>query len=162
MMKPMLFEKVKLIWSVTENTLKHVRASYLNLSSVQCHLGKVMILAPMTLLTLYLLIFSQPRYLSESKIAIKQSNDVSGSNLNVGLLLGAGNPSSAEDALYLKEYINSPDILGVLDKQLNFRQAFGQSGWDFSTICLVMRPESNFLIIIVTVFLWHMTTKRVC
>ncbi|WP_409928920.1 capsule biosynthesis protein [Yersinia frederiksenii] len=90
-----------------------------------------MILAPMTLLTLYLLIFSQPRYLSESKIAIKQSNDVSGSNLNVGLLLGAGNPSSAEDALYLKEYINSPDILGVLDKQLNFRQAFGQSGWDF-------------------------------
>ncbi|WP_437184057.1 capsule biosynthesis protein [Yersinia massiliensis] len=90
-----------------------------------------MILAPMTLLTLYLLIFSQPRYLSESKVAIKQSNDVSGSNLNVGLLLGAGNPSSAEDALYLKEYINSPDILGVLDKQLNFRQAFGQSGWDF-------------------------------
>ncbi|PHZ24783.1 capsule biosynthesis protein [Yersinia massiliensis] len=131
MMKLMLFEKVKLTWSVTENTLKHVRASYLNLSSVQCHLGKIMILAPMTLLTLYLLIFSQPRYLSESKVAIKQSNDVSGSNLNVGLLLGAGNPSSAEDALYLKEYINSPDILGVLDKQLNFRQAFGQSGWDF-------------------------------
>ncbi|WP_414826125.1 capsule biosynthesis protein [Yersinia massiliensis] len=90
-----------------------------------------MILIPMTLLTLYLLLFSQPRYLSESKVAIKQSNDVSGSNLNVGLLLGAGNPSSAEDALYLKEYINSPDMLGVLDKQLNFRQAFGQSGWDF-------------------------------
>ncbi|WP_391592301.1 MULTISPECIES: capsule biosynthesis protein [Yersinia] len=90
-----------------------------------------MILIPMTLLMLYLLLFSQPRYLSESKVAIKQSNDVSGSNLNVGLLLGAGNPSSAEDALYLKEYINSPDMLGVLDKQLNFRQAFGQSGWDF-------------------------------
>lgn len=129
MMKSMFIEKVKSAWP--GDALKRVRLSHLNLSKIQRHLGKIIILIPMLLLALYLLIFSQPRYLSESKVAIKQSSDINGSNLNVGLLLGTGNPSSAEDALYLKEYISSPDILDALDKQLNFRQAFGQSGWDF-------------------------------
>ncbi|WP_145547404.1 capsule biosynthesis protein [Yersinia intermedia] len=130
MMKPMFIEKIKSAWP--GDMLKRVRMSHLTLSKVQRHLGKIMILIPMLLLILYLLIFSQPRYLSESKVAIKHSNDLNGSNLNVALLMGAGNPSSAEDALYLKEYINSPDMLAVLDKQLDFRQAFGHSGWDFS------------------------------
>ncbi|WP_050088791.1 capsule biosynthesis protein [Yersinia intermedia] len=129
MMKPMFIEKIKSAWP--GDMLKRVRMSHLTLSKVQRHLGKIMILIPMLLLILYLLIFSQPRYLSESKVAIKHSNDLNGSNLNVALLMGAGNPSSAEDALYLKEYINSPDMLAVLDKQLDFRQAFGHSGWDF-------------------------------
>lgn len=129
MMKPMFIEKIKSAWP--GDMLKRVRMSQLTLPKVQRHLGKIMILIPMLLLILYLLIFSQPRYLSESKVAIKHSNDLNGSNLNVALLMGAGNPSSAEDALYLKEYINSPDMLAVLDKQLDFRQAFGHSDWDF-------------------------------
>lgn len=128
-MKPMFIEKIKSAWP--GDMLKRVRMSQLTLPKVQRHLGKIMILIPMLLLILYLLIFSQPRYLSESKVAIKHSNDLNGSNLNVALLMGAGNPSSAEDALYLKEYINSPDMLAVLDKQLDFRQAFGHSDWDF-------------------------------
>ncbi|MFZ4215585.1 capsule biosynthesis protein, partial [Pantoea endophytica] len=66
-----------------------------------------------------------------SKVAIKRSDDLASNSVNFGLLLGAINPSSVEDALYLKEYINSPDMLAVLDKQLNFRQAFSQSGLDF-------------------------------
>lgn len=107
------------------------RLSSFSLANVQKHLGKIIILLPMALLLIYLVIFSEPRYMSESKVAIKRSSDIDGSSLNVGLLLGASNPSSAEDALYLKEYINSPDMLAVLDKQLNFHQAFRQSGWDF-------------------------------
>lgn len=69
--------------------------------------------------------------MSESKVAIKRSDDLNSGSLNFGLLLGASNPSSAEDALYLKEYINSPDMLAALDKQLNFREAFSHSGLDF-------------------------------
>ena len=85
----------------------------------------------MAVLLIYLAIFSQPRYMSESKVAIKRSDDLNSGSLNFGLLLGASNPSSAEDALYLKEYINSPDMLAALDKQLNFREAFSHSGLDF-------------------------------
>lgn len=98
---------------------------------IQRHLWKAIIAAPMCLLIIYLAVFSQPRYVSESKVAVKRPNELDSSNLNFGLLLGASNPSSAEDSLYLKEYINSPDMLQTLDKKLNFHHAFSQSGWDF-------------------------------
>jgi len=107
------------------------RLAVINLETIQRHLGKLVVLIPMALLIIYLVIFSQPRYVSESTVAIKRSSDIDGSSLNVGLLLGASNPSSVEDALYLKEYINSPDMLAILDKQLNFHEAFSQSGLDF-------------------------------
>ncbi len=107
------------------------RFSAVSLAEIQKHLAKIIILLPMALLLIYLVIFSQPRYMSESKVAIKRSDDLTSSSLNFGLLLGASNPSSAEDALYLKEYINSPDMLAALDKQLDFHEAFSHSGLDF-------------------------------
>ncbi|HDG1683902.1 TPA: capsule biosynthesis protein [Kluyvera ascorbata] len=97
---------------------------------LQHYLAHIIITAPMAILVIYLAIFSQPRYISESKVAVKRPNEIDSSSLNVGLLLGASNPSSAEDSLYLKEYINSPDMLKALDKQLNLHHAFSQSGWD--------------------------------
>jgi capsular polysaccharide transport system permease protein len=107
------------------------RLGVVSFANLKRHLGKAIIFLPMTLLIIYLAIFSQPRFVSESKVAIKRSDDLASNSVNFGLLLGAINPSSVEDALYLKEYINSPDMLAVLDKQLNFRQAFSQSGLDF-------------------------------
>lgn len=107
------------------------RLDVVSLTNLTRHLGKLVIILPMALLIIYLAIFSQPRFMSESKVAIKRSDDLASNSVNFGLLLGAINPSSVEDALYLKEYINSPDMLAVLDKQLNFREAFSQSGLDF-------------------------------
>lgn len=98
---------------------------------LQHYTGRVIILIPMVLLLLYLVIFSHPRYLSESKVAIKRASDIDNASLNIGLLMGASNPSSSEDALYLKEYLHSPDMLSILDKQLDFKKAFGESGLDF-------------------------------
>lgn len=98
---------------------------------VQRYLWLVMIATPMLLLLIYLLIFSQPRFVSESKVAVKRPADIDTASLNVGLLLGGSTSSSAEDSLYLKEYINSPDMMHTLNKQLNFHQAFGESGLDF-------------------------------
>lgn len=98
---------------------------------VQRYLWLVMIATPMLLLLVYLLIFSQPRFVSESKVAVKRPADIDTASLNVGLLLGGSTSSSAEDSLYLKEYINSPDMMHTLNKQLNFHQAFGESGLDF-------------------------------
>ena len=97
---------------------------------IQRHLWRIMVAAPMLLLLVYLLIFSQPRFVSESKVAVKRPADIDSASLNVGLLLGGSTSSSAEDSLYLKEYINSPDMMHILDKNLNFHQAFGESGLD--------------------------------
>ncbi|STM58173.1 Capsule polysaccharide export inner-membrane protein [Escherichia coli] len=118
--------KVKLLASSLR-----ARTAKFNLAWIQQHLAWIVIAAPMALLIVYLVIFSQPRYMSESKVAVKRPSDIEGASLNVGLLLGASNPSSAEDSLYLKEYINSADMLRVLDKQLNFHDAWSKSGLDF-------------------------------
>lgn len=119
-------QKVKLLASSLR-----ARTAKINLAWIQQHLAWIVIGAPMALLVIYLVIFSQPRYMSESKVAVKRPSDIEGSSLNVGLLLGASNPSSAEDSLYLKEYVNSADMLKVLDKQLNFHDAWSKSGLDF-------------------------------
>jgi capsular polysaccharide transport system permease protein len=126
----MIIEKLKFAWPA-ERITRISRSPYLSMGMLNRNLSKIVIGLPMALLIIYLVVFSHSRYLSESSVAIKSSNDISGSNLNVGLLLGAGNPNTAQDALYLKEYINSPDMLAILDKQLDFRTVFGQSGLDF-------------------------------
>ncbi|MEH0864173.1 capsule biosynthesis protein [Phytobacter diazotrophicus] len=118
--------KVKLLASSLR-----ARMAKFNLAWIQQYLAWIIIAAPMTLLVIYLVIFSQPRYMSESKVAVKRPSDIEGASLNVGLLLGASNPSSTEDSLYLKEYINSADMLKVLDKQLDFHDAWSHSGLDF-------------------------------
>lgn len=119
-------QKVKLLASSLR-----ARTAKIDLAWLQQHLAWIVIGAPMALLIIYLVIFSQPRYMSESKVAVKRPSDIEGASLSVGLLLGAANPSSAEDSLYLKEYVNSADMLKVLDKQLNFHDAWSKSGLDF-------------------------------
>lgn len=133
----MYVERLK---TATAPVLAHV-----TLANAQKHLAKIVILLPMALLLIYLAIFSQPRFMSESVVAIKRASDIDGSSLNVGLLLGASNPSMAEDALYLKEYINSPDMLAALDKQLDFHEAFSHSGWDFLNHLGANQTKERFL-----------------
>lgn len=116
-------------YSTVSSARKHL--SFFTLVNMQKHLAKIIVIVPMMLLIVYLAFFSQPRYVSESKVAVKRSDDLTSNNLNVGLLLGASNASSVEDAFYLKEYINSPDMLLALDKKLNFHHSFNESGWDF-------------------------------
>lgn len=133
----------------------------INLAWIQQHLARIIIVAPMSLLVVYLLIFSQPRYMSESTVAVKRPSDIEGSSLNVGLLLGASNPSSAEDSLYLKEYINSADMLRVLNKMLNFHTMRGaKAGWILSTIWRKTRRPNNSLTTIVTVSLSPTTIRQ--
>lgn len=118
---------------------------YLIFLTINRHLAKIVIGLPMLVLMVYLAIFSHPRYLSESSVAVKSSNDIDGASLNVGLLLGAANPSTIQDAMYLQEYIHSPDMLGVLDKQLDFHTAFGQSGRDFLNHLSIDATREQFL-----------------
>jgi capsule polysaccharide export protein KpsE/RkpR len=57
------------------------------------------------------------------------------------------------EALYLKEYINSADMLKVLDKQLDFHDAWSHSGLDFIHHLLKTQRQNSSSITTATVSL---------
>ena len=86
---------------------------------------------PLIGVSIYLFGFAQDRYTSTSLVVVKQVNDKSGTQLDgIGALLGAVASTNTEDAKFLKEYIESPDMLQKLDQQLNFRANFLGDGQD--------------------------------
>lgn len=88
------------------------------------------ILLPLSIVALYLFALAQDRYVSESVVVVKQVGEVATPITGgLGALLGTDN-TSVEDARFLKQYIQSYDMLDHLDKSLHFRQAFSGDGRD--------------------------------
>ncbi|MEW4322884.1 hypothetical protein AB1I39_12020 [Chromobacterium vaccinii] len=97
----------------------------------QDRLALLLIVLPVTTASLYFMTLSQDRYVSESSVIVKRSDDSKGGNLDLGSLLGGGPSTQREDAMLLQQYIHSPDMLARLNKGLNLKQAFGAAaGWD--------------------------------
>jgi capsular polysaccharide transport system permease protein len=87
-------------------------------------LAILLVFTPVTIVSLYMFLYAQDRYVSESVVVVKQVSEPSASPMSgLGVLLGKNN-TSVEDAQYLKEYIESPDMVDKLDKKLNFRKSF--------------------------------------
>ena len=80
---------------------------------------------PLLVAAVYLGAFAASRYVSDASVAIKRSTEPDGASFGLSLLTGAAAPSSREDAMYLREYILSADMLNLLDKDLDLRGAFG-------------------------------------
>ena len=68
----MFIEKMKSAWP-GEHIARVRRSPYFSMATLNSNLGKIVIGLPMALLIIYLVIFSRPRYLSESTVAIKSS-----------------------------------------------------------------------------------------
>jgi capsular polysaccharide transport system permease protein len=100
---------------------------------------------PMALAVLYYAVIAAPRYQAESKVLIKDTAEQKdkGSSALGALLANAG---SAGDALYLKEYILSLDMLQRLDRTLNLRSVFSETrGLDFASRLPRSAPQEWFL-----------------
>lgn len=93
-------------------------------------LPKLIILYPVLIAAFYLTVISKDRYISTAQVTVKKPSDATSSALNIGLLMGSSNPSSTEDVLYLKSYILSAGMLNVIDKELDLKKAFSESGLD--------------------------------
>ncbi|MBN3789416.1 lipopolysaccharide biosynthesis protein [Burkholderia sp. Ac-20353] len=90
-----------------------------------------LIAVPLVACGLYLGLISRDRYVSESMVQVKDSGRSVGSGLNIQALLGGGGDASArDDAIVLKEYIESPDMLAKIDARLKLKQVFGHVGLD--------------------------------
>ncbi|WP_158604663.1 hypothetical protein [Aquitalea palustris] len=90
------------------------------------------IVLPLTLLGVYLLL-AQPRYVSESRIVVKQAGQASNAELTLGSLIGSSfsNSTLRDDAMLLQEYLLSPDMLYLVQQQFNLHHAFGNAGVDW-------------------------------
>lgn len=108
-------------------------------------LRKIIIIYPLIISVAYLSFISKDRYISVAQIAVKKSEDAVSSGLNIGLLMGTSNPSSYEDSLYLKNYIESAGMLEAIDKQLDLRKAFSDTGLDFINALPFKMTKEAFL-----------------
>lgn len=81
------------------------------------------VLLPMLIGGIYYTAIASDRYVSESRLTIKQTGSSDAGLSILGLFTGS-NPVAREDAFYLKEYIHSFDMLDYLDKKLNLKKAY--------------------------------------
>lgn len=90
----------------------------------------VAVILPLIIIAVYLYTIAQDRYTSSSTIVVKQVGQIGIEQSNgLGALLGVNN-TSAEDAQFLKTYIQSADMVSALDRKLDLRQAFAGNGRD--------------------------------
>lgn len=90
-----------------------------------------MIGLPMLLGIIYYTIFAADRYVSESKVTVKQSGEAAPISLSgIAQMLGGGVTGSSEETHYLREYIHSLDMLKYLDTKFDLRQHYGSMKLD--------------------------------
>ena len=80
------------------------------------------VLVPFVIAIVYYAIFATNRYVSVAEIAVRQTDNANPAAEAPGLalLLGAVNPTSREETLYLRQFITSADMLNILKKELNW------------------------------------------
>jgi len=89
------------------------------------------IVVPLALALVYFTVIAADRYVSETKISVKESGDVTASAVTgIASLLTGSNTNSREETLYLMEYIHSLDMLNHLDSKLDLRAAYGAEKLD--------------------------------
>lgn len=90
----------------------------------------VVVLIPLFIIALYLFTLAKDRYVSTAVVIVKQVGQVGVEQTSgLGALLGVSN-TSAEDAQFLKAYIQSPDMIYKLNAQLNLIKEFEGDGSD--------------------------------
>lgn len=91
---------------------------------------RLIIGVPMTLAVLYYGLIAVDHYVAESTVIIKSTAEPEMGGTSLSSLFLGGSSMAREDALQLKTYILSPDILERLDKELRLREAYGKTGPD--------------------------------
>lgn len=110
------------------------------------HLGLYIVVLPMLVLLVYYLFLAADRYVSEAKVVVKHSGDASAQFGGIALpFLGTVGGASSEDALHLREFIHSQDLLDRLDKELDLRAEFALKGYDVVQMLPSWATKEDFL-----------------
>jgi len=76
---------------------------------------------PLLLAIIYYSFFAMDRYVSMAQVAVRQTGSNEAPAIpGLAVMMGGINPTSREETLYLREFILSNDMLGVLQNELNW------------------------------------------
>ncbi|MEA1989895.1 MAG: chain-length determining protein [Pseudomonadota bacterium] len=80
--------------------------------------------------TVYWSVVVTERYVSKAHVVL-QTPDIAPPEISFSSMMSGGAASNTADLLYLRDYLLSPDVLKLLDKELNLKQHFTQSNIDW-------------------------------
>lgn len=95
---------------------------------------RLLVLLPFGLILLYIGLIASDRYVSESRITVKQSGGSNDVTSIAATLISGANANSREDNLLLRDYIRSLDMLLYLDNAIGLKKAYQQQGDIFSRL----------------------------
>lgn len=89
------------------------------------------VIIPFVISLLYLTLFATDRYVSSTQVVVRQQESGQQASMpGLAMLIGAVDPVSREDTLYLKEYIVSHDMLKILEEKLHWSDHYGGRWYD--------------------------------
>jgi capsular polysaccharide transport system permease protein len=94
------------------------------------------VIIPVFIAAIYYVFIATAGYVSESQLIIKQTGESNSGTFSLDLFA---------DALYLKEYIHSLDMLDILDKQFKLRQSYRRKGLDVISALSSDASREDFL-----------------
>lgn len=105
----------------------------------------LLVMLPTALATTYYVGYASDIYVSESKYAIRAGDELPQIGLLTGLFGGGGSTSGGEDALIVRDYILSKDMLTELQARFDLRRHFSQSSIDWIARLPDEATEEKFL-----------------
>ena len=89
------------------------------------------VVLPIVVAALYYSFFALDRYVSVSKVVVRQQQDGQAANIpSLALLLGGTNPTSREETLFLQEFVQSTEMMKFLQEKHNWIQAYAEQNTD--------------------------------
>ena len=85
---------------------------------------------PFFLSSIYFYSIGRNRYFVRSDIVVRKASNNSQNSLDISNIIGAGNQSSMEDALFLQTYLESPQVLKNLYKVFDIEKVYKKKGFD--------------------------------
>jgi len=89
----------------------------------------LLLISTLSLFYLYFYFIGRERYFIKSDIVVRKVEDEA-SGLNLANFLSSVNQSSFEDALFLKTYLESPQVYESLQKEIDFNKEYKKEGLD--------------------------------
>ncbi len=87
-----------------------------------------LLLIPFTFFSYYIY---RTRYISSSKIVIRNSSNNNVIDSSIFSLLNSNSSGSFTETRYIKTYLHSPQVYKEIEKELNFSELYSKAGFDF-------------------------------
>ncbi|NMP14786.1 lipopolysaccharide biosynthesis protein [Thalassotalea sp. Y01] len=89
------------------------------------------VVLPWFIFCIYLVVFASPRYESQSKLIVRQPDNMATMDASMAILSGLGVSTASTDTQLVESYIHSMDMLEYLAQELDLKGHYSNSDIDF-------------------------------